>query len=117
MFGSVVDTERVFGHHPIMRRTRVRRRRLGAATLLLGLWLLAIPAVGHAIGSRSAPAPDPTAPAASTYVVQPGDTLWAIAERAAPGQDPRQVVEAVDRANGLNGGDIVPGQALVIPQA
>lgn len=30
-----------------------------------------------------------------TYVVQPGDTLWAIAERVAPGDDPRAVIDAI----------------------
>ena len=118
MFGAAVVTERGFGHHRPMTRTRVRRRRLASAALLLGVWLLALPAVGQAIGSGSTPVPDPVAAGPPpTYVVRARDTLWAIAERTAPEQDPRRVVEALDQMNGLDGVGIVPGQVLVIPQA
>jgi hypothetical protein len=44
------------------------------------------------------------------YVVEPGDTLWSIAGRIAPGEDPRPIVdELADRA----GGSVLrPGQRL-----
>jgi nucleoid-associated protein YgaU len=51
------------------------------------------------------------------YVVRSGDTLWAIARRAAPGRDPRPVVDAILESNGLDAGDLVPGQMLVVPAA
>lgn len=50
-----------------------------------------------------------------TYVVRPGDTLWSIAERLRPGADPRPIVDAIERANGVSAGELVPGQALRIP--
>ena len=50
-----------------------------------------------------------------TYVVRPGDTLWAIAARlAGPEGDPRPMVDALSSANRLRG-VLVPGQRLVVP--
>lgn len=65
-------------------------------------------AVGH---------PEPEPAARSTYVVRPGDTLWAIAERAAQGRDPRPLVDSIASTNGVDPGALVPGQTLVIPSA
>jgi nucleoid-associated protein YgaU len=53
----------------------------------------------------------------TSYVVRSGDTIWAIARRAAPGHDPRAVVDAILESNGLDAGDLVPGQMLVVPTA
>lgn len=47
--------------------------------------------------------------------VQPGDTLWSIAERVDRHQDPRQTVFEIMRANGLSSAVIRPGQVLEIP--
>jgi nucleoid-associated protein YgaU len=52
---------------------------------------------------------------ARSYVVRGGDTLWAIAERVAPGSDPRSVVDAIAEANAVEAGALVPGQTLAIP--
>jgi LysM repeat protein len=46
--------------------------------------------------------------------VQPGDTLWSIAERVAPQADTRAVVDTIAARNGLVGGAVHPGQRLVI---
>jgi LysM repeat protein len=60
---------------------------------------------------------DPASAAAvgrsSTYVVQPGDTLWAIAERMGPGGDLPLYVDALITLNG--GSVILPGQQLRLP--
>lgn len=76
----------------------------------LGLWI-AVPAAANALHA------DASAPHAPTveYVVRQGDTLWAIAVRSAPQRDPREVVDLIGAANGLDGGAIVPGQTLVVP--
>jgi nucleoid-associated protein YgaU len=49
------------------------------------------------------------------YVVRPGDTLWSIAERAAPGHDRRAVVDAIAEANGVDAASLFPGRTLVVP--
>ena len=87
-----------------------RRRRLlvlaVVLSLLVGLWSF----------GRSAPSAtthETRSPDAIVVVVQPGDTLWAIASWLDPGSDPRSLVEAL---NGIAGSDTLqPGQQLVIP--
>ena len=96
-----------------MSRTRVRRRRLAilaTVSVVGGLW--AGP-VAHALDGSAEPVPV----ASRSYVVRSGDTLWAIADRLAPGRDPRPVVDAIAAANGVTAGDLVPGQTLIVPLA
>jgi LysM repeat protein len=49
-----------------------------------------------------------------TYVVQPGDTLWTVAERTYAG-DPREGVWKLQQRNRLASATIVPGEKLVVP--
>jgi LysM repeat protein len=49
-----------------------------------------------------------------TYVVQPGDTLWSVAEHMYSG-DPRQGVWKLEQRNHLAGATIVPGEKLLVP--
>jgi LysM repeat protein len=52
----------------------------------------------------------------SSYVtVQAGQSLWQVAEEVAPGEDIREVVAQLLRANGLPSGEVYPGQQLVLP--
>jgi hypothetical protein len=54
----------------------------------------------------------------SHVVVQPGQTLWAIASAALPQLDPRDAVQQVSDLNGLRAGQaVVPGQDLRLPAA
>jgi LysM repeat protein len=55
------------------------------------------------------------AAATQSVVVQEGDSLWAIAERLAPGADPREVVHEIRSLNGMRSNLIQPGQALLVP--
>ncbi|HXF74300.1 MAG TPA: LysM peptidoglycan-binding domain-containing protein [Actinomycetota bacterium] len=49
-------------------------------------------------------------------VVRPGDTLWGIAQAiVGPAGDPRPLVDAMIRANGVDPGAIRPGQVLEVP--
>jgi LysM repeat protein len=48
------------------------------------------------------------------HVVQPADTLWAIASAHYAG-DPREAVWRLRQRNGLRGTTLQPGQRLVLP--
>jgi hypothetical protein len=47
--------------------------------------------------------------------VQPGQTLWQIAERTAPGSDPRETVQRILDLNGLQTSEVQAGTALLLP--
>ena len=91
-----------------------RRRRLALlcavlSVLVLPALLVAASGSSHTVTPASTAAPA-VAPARSVYVVQPGDTLWSIAQKLDPTGDPR---ETVDRLVDLNGGSALqPGQRL-----
>ena len=46
---------------------------------------------------------------------QPGETLWQIAERIAPGTDPRETVARILDLNGLQTSQVQAGTALLLP--
>lgn len=111
MFGSGLDIERSFDQDAVMARTRVRRRRLVALSAAIAVTGVLYGPVANAVGVGTEPEQD----AARTYVVRPGDTLWSIATRFEPSDDPRLVVASITSANGVDAGDLVPGQQLSIP--
>jgi nucleoid-associated protein YgaU len=111
MFGSDLDIEHPFGDDGPVGRTRVRRRRLVALSAAIGLVGVLSGPVAHAVGVGGTPA----AKASRTYVVRTGDTLWSIATRFEPSTDPRVVIDAINSANGVDPGALVPGQQLSIP--
>jgi Tfp pilus assembly protein FimV len=83
------------------------RARVLAIVLVVTAFLLVAPGLARGDG--------PERPARQvTYVVEPGDTLWSIARRVAPGHDPRPVVDALVEANDLHGG-LQAGQELSVP--
>jgi len=87
-----------------------RRRRLAVAALVLGL-VAGLASMGHqADASRT---PEAAAADSVTYVVQPGDTLWSIANMLSPGGDPRPLVHELDAIAG--GALLQPGQLLIFP--
>ena len=53
--------------------------------------------------------------AASTVVVQPGDTLWTIAAERYPGDDTRARIDEIERMNNLSSPVIVVGETLRLP--
>ena len=99
-------TVREIGRVRLTRRGRALVRVL-ATVLVVAMFLLVAPGLARGVG------PDRPAPRV-TYVVQPGDTLWSIARRVAPGQDPRPVVDRLIEANDVRGG-LQTGQELSIP--
>ena len=102
--GQAVRDE--IGRMRLTRRGRALARAL-AIVLVVTVFLLVAPGLARGDGPNR-PAPR------VTYVVEPGDTLWSIARRVAPGQDPRPVVDGLIEANDLRGG-LQAGQELSIP--
>ncbi|HXX91942.1 MAG TPA: LysM domain-containing protein [Acidimicrobiales bacterium] len=95
----------------------VRRRRVLLGTVAAALLaVLALPWGGA--GGRPLATPGPALAGAvpahhALYIVQPGDTLWSIAQRLDPTGDPRPVVAALARQAGSD--TIVPGEHLLLP--
>jgi LysM repeat protein len=52
---------------------------------------------------------------AQRVTVAPGETLWQIAERVAPGTDPRETVARILELNGLQTSQVQVGTALLLP--
>jgi len=95
--------------------THVTRRGRAILLVLLVALLYAAFAVGRA-NSEAAVRTD-AAPELVQVTVQQGDTLWAVARRLAPGQDPRPVVEQLRRLNHLRTPGLQIGQQLLLPAA
>lgn len=92
---------------PRLRLTRRGRFVLFALFLLMSAGVITV-------GATASQAADPPS-ATVTTVVQPGDTLWAIAGRHLPEHDPVAAVEAIRRINHLDGYGIYAGQELTLP--
>jgi hypothetical protein len=114
------------GSRPVARRARSRRQqhyapvrltrrgKLVAQLLLIVAALLT--AVGIAAGTRAAADAPPPAGQPPSVVVEPGDTLWNIAERHAPDVDRRAVIAEIRRLNHLDGSGVEVGQMLILPR-
>lgn len=103
--------------HPAPTRTSAL-----SINLLLALALGAVIIVGFVVFGGNAAANSPVQPvspdseiadAIEVYVVQPGDTLWAIAtEVARPGEDIRPIVDQLKERTGGSALDV--GQRIII---
>jgi hypothetical protein len=103
--------------HAVVVRRRTRLTRRGRLVLLgmSALLLLAAISVGRA-GSQAATATE-NGPMLQQTTVQQGETLWAVAQRIAPKNDPRDVVAQIRRINHLQSSGLRVGQQLLLPIA
>ena len=94
------------------------RRGRVLAVLVFAAVLLGAFSLGRTASEAAGPATS-AAPAVEVEhtTVQPGDSLWSVARRVAPDNDPREVVEQIRRLNDLSGADIQVGQQLLLPVA
>jgi hypothetical protein len=94
-----------------LRLTRRGRRVVAGLSIAIGLTIAAV-TVSVELSGRGAGL---ELADSATLVVQPGDTLWSIAQELAPEEDPRAVVDAIVDLNALAGVDLVPGEVLQLP--
>jgi len=87
-----------------------RRRRLAVVAVMLGL-ILGVASFGRQ--ADATPTAEAQAAAVVLVVVQPGDTLWTIAESLVNNADPRPLVAELTEIAG--GSSIQPGQLLRVP--
>ena len=97
-------------NRPVTRAVYVRQR---VVAVLLGMVLVLVMAqAGAALGSSTLTAPErrPASAHVTTITVRPGDSLWSIAQRLAPGEDPRPIVDELEQAR--HGAPLQPGEKI-----
>jgi hypothetical protein len=91
-----------------------RRGRIVILLALLAVGAVLALAVSGLVGGAAAG----TAPASTqtrTVVVQPGQTLWSIAQDIAPGADRRNTIARIVELNALPSTDVAAGTRLAVP--
>jgi len=83
-------------------------RRAIVAAMVVAL-VLVMAQAGAALGGSTLATPE-RHPAAVSTLVRPGDSLWTVAARLVPRQDPRPVVDALAAAR--HGTVLVPGETI-----
>jgi len=107
---------------PVRIRTRLTRRGRVVIAALITAGVVLVAALAWLAGTVTAQAAGSGAPASAVYhslrsvVVQPGESLWAIAARADPSGDPRNVMQEIIDINALRGTSVQPGQRLWLPR-
>jgi LysM repeat protein len=97
---------------PSAKPLRLTRRGLVAVVAVTGLLAVLLLTVAR-LSAGAAPGV-PAAPVGSIVTVEPGDTLWSIAQRAEPKSDPRLVVDHLRKVNHLDSVVLSPGQTLKV---
>ena len=93
-----------------VRLTRRGRIVVGVlAVLLFAGVLAAVLSFGNAVNAA------PDGGGSVEIVVERGDTLWSVARRHEPAQDPLVTVEEIRKLNDLSGYTVHPGQRLKLP--
>jgi predicted Zn-dependent protease len=95
--------------HGRLRLTRRGRAVVIAFFVLVASLVIAVLAPASRAANHSEPA--------RIAVVQPGDSLWSIAERHMSGHDRIAAVEEIRHLNGLAGYTVHAGQRLAVPQS
>ena len=101
------------GSGPVKSVVRLTRR--GRVVLVLTVMTLLVLA-GFTLGHSSSLAAGRPAPSTHHHVVvAPGETLWSVAVRVAPHDDPRLVVADIESLNHLKTATVEVGQQLLVP--
>ncbi|MGK9148569.1 LysM peptidoglycan-binding domain-containing protein [Plantibacter flavus] len=107
---AVEVSARPSGRLRLTRRGRVVFTTLAAIPLVIAVAVVGLSAGGAAANNASGGV-------SFTYVtVDPGESLWQLAESIAPDADPRDVIAEIMNLNQLSTAGVEPGQRLAIPQ-
>lgn len=91
---------------------RGRRTLVALASVPLAAGIaVAVLSGGNAIASNEAA----VSATFETVTVVPGDSLWSIASKVAPNEDPREVIDEISDLNMLDGATLQVGDELAIP--
>jgi hypothetical protein len=90
-------------------RSTYVRRRIAAVALGIAIVVGAAQA-GAALGGSALAAPERRPASTAHTVVRAGDSLWSVASRLAPGEDPRPIVDALAVAR--HGTPLVVGERI-----
>ena len=97
---------------------QVHLTRRGRSLLLLALVGVLFAAFSLGRANSQAVVTAGEAPAAVEQItVQSGESLWAVARRIAPENDPREVIAQIRRLNQLEDSQLQAGQQLLLPKA
>ena len=83
---------------------------VAAPLVALALWFGLNSGTAGAAGESTTPAV-----AVQHITVTQGQSLWQIAEKLAPRDDPRDVISAIVDYNGLRSSVVTPGQTIAVP--
>jgi hypothetical protein len=96
-------------------RLRITSRGRAVVAVLLAIPLVVV-ALALGINAGSATALHEAPAASFTWVnVEPGQSLWQLAESVAPEADPREVVAEIVALNQLPSADVQAGQLIALP--
>lgn len=99
-------------------KTRLRltkRGRVVFTTLISLLIVVALFWLSFAFSSGATASAEPATASFETVSVAYGESLWQIAARIAPDEDPRDVIDELIRLNHLSESMLRPGQILAVP--
>ena len=102
-------------HPPERVAASVRLTRRGRLVVLTALLALLVGSVVLAMAPATATSERGDNVVAERVTVQPGDTLWVIAERVRPNADPRATIARIKQMNALTSGEAKAGQVLLVP--
>jgi hypothetical protein len=92
----------------------LRLTRRGRLVLVMTVMTLLVFA-GFTLGRGSSLAASRAHTTRHTLVVEPGETLWSVAARIAPHDDPRLVVADIESLNHLATPAVEAGEQLIVP--
>jgi hypothetical protein len=104
---------RTSGTVPALRLTRRgRMAATGVSVLLVGALSVVLAATAQAAHGG------PASPGSyvARVLVEPGQSLWVLAQTYDPHADPRQVVQQIRQLNQMSGAEVEAGQVLWVPR-